>query len=286
MDITIENNENYCECYMKNQSIDEVIYGIQNKHFVVYGAGSFANKFLRTVCRMGYIDNYLYSVVTKKDKNDMDSIRTIETVDRNTCIMVAAHDRNSIQMEHTLFKLGFKHYYIIYPYLVELGCGLPYKKNVEISVSEFIRKCMYGNYLAIIYLAIDDIVQHNGIGGELYIKYMNVFSKPKTSKSRFDALIDRVNYMRNTHIIEPYNIKINLDEHFILDGTHRIMIAKYFGIKTLRADLYHTEYRFYRDVFLDGKYISDSDMEAYFSLTEQNYIEKTRIEKLEQEIEV
>ena len=113
---------------MKETSYEELINSIRNNHFVVYGAGSHADKFLQILKHLGFEDNYLYSAVTRKDKDDKAELRLIHEVDRNKLIMIAAHDKNAKQMEQTLKELGFRNYYLIYPHLIELVCGLPYKK--------------------------------------------------------------------------------------------------------------------------------------------------------------
>ena len=266
--------------YMKINTYEEIINSVSKEKFIVYGKGAHADKFLHFIRRLGFGDNYLYSVVSRKRENTNDCL--IQNVNRNQLVIVAAHDKNSKEMEQTLKELGFKNYYLIYPHLIEFGCGLPYKKNVDMNVSEFLKDCLYGNYLSIIYLAIDDIVNSNGIGCDLYIKYMNIYSHPDTSKKRLETLVDRVSHISECYEPEPYNIKVNPKECFLLDGSHRTILAKYFGIDILKADLYDISFEQYDLFYGGGVYLSDEALSKYFCQDECELIINTRINKLGQ----
>ncbi len=266
---------------MKNDSYEDIINTICSEKFVVYGAGAYANKCRDIVITLGCEDNYLFNVVSNNCEDDCKEIGLIKDVDRNEVVIIAAHDTNAQEMEENLKKLGFTRYYNIFPHLIELGCGMPYKKNVNININDFLKSCLYGDYLAIIYLAIDDIVNGNDIGIKMYEKYMNFFSTTSTTNKRIESLERRVNETKKDSVAEAYNIKINPKEQFILDGSHRIVLAKYFGIQHLLADLYQTKLSQYI-TFLGGKYLSGEEFKKLYSEEEYQRINECRRRELGQ----
>lgn len=232
----------------------QILDKIKKNKFVVYGAGGHGQKFVKAIAQMGYGNNFVGFVVTERQAKDGEGIKEIKNIDRNHFVVIAAHDRNSVQMEDTLKNLGFTQYVSIYPYLIDFCCGTSYLKNQTVCVKDIFfdclnRYCFYSAYPVVVYLAIDYIMEKNNVGKNLYFKLIGKYAKEKTSYQRWDALVERTRNYSINRVPEPFAVKINPVQRFVLDGYHRIVLSKYFGITDILADFYDTDFDKYRDMF-------------------------------------
>ncbi len=236
------------------KTYEQILDKIKSNKFVVYGAGGHGKKFVKAITQMGYENNFAGFVVTERQESDPIGIKEIKNIDRNCFVVIAAHDRNSLQIEDTLKHLGFAQYVSIYSYLIDFCCGTPYLKNQIECVEEIFQDCLqkycfYAPYPVVVYLAIDYIMERNSVGKNLYLKLIGNYAKEKTSYLRWNALVERtMNYKINREP-ESFSIKINPKERYVLDGYHRIVLSKYFGITDILADFYDMEFDKYRDMF-------------------------------------
>ena len=247
----------------REDSYEIIIDKIKNNPFIVYGAGGHATKFVQAVEEMGYRHNILGFAVTENVGNNK-KIQVIEAVDRDTFIVIAAHDKNARQMERTLKKLGFQKYISIYPYLIEICYGEAYQIGETIDVDSFLEECKYGNYLAVHYLAIDYIMGNNNIGKDLYMHVLGNCSNEQTTKQRWESFSTRVDNYKRGIGFEAYHIKINPQDKFILDGYHRICLAKYFGIRKIKADYFNTDIQKYNSMTFRSMW-TDDEIKTWFS---------------------
>lgn len=236
------------------ETYEQILNKIQCNKFVVYGAGGHGQKFVKAITQMGYGKNFMGFAVTQRQRDDPDGIKEIQLIDRNCFVVIAAHDRNSVQMEETIKSLGFTQYVLIYPYLIELCCGTPYLKSQTVCVEDIFQDCLkrhtfYSAYPVVIYLAVDSIMGRNRVGKNLYLKLIGKYAKEKTSYQRWDALVERTKNYHINRLPEPFMIKINPIQGYVLDGYHRIVLSEYFGITELLADFYDTDFDTYRDMF-------------------------------------
>ena len=241
----------------------QIIDKLKENKFVVYGAGGHGKKFVQAITNIGLSKNFMGYAVTD-NKNNQD-IKTIYEVDKEQLIIIAAHNVNSKQMETILKENGFQNYEIIYPYLIELCCGIPIKKNVMLNIKEFVANCYSANYLAIIYLAIDCVLGNNKFGKDLYIKMFEVTSDKQTAYKRWEALKARIINYKNSKEIEKYNVKINFRQKYILDGAHRIMMAFYFGVDNLLADDYEMDRKEYNAIFQQDLFYDENILNIFSS---------------------
>lgn len=254
---------------------EHIINEIKNNKFVIYGAGGHGQKFLKAITQMGYKNNFLGFAVTEHQAKDVDGIEEIKNIDRNCLIVIAAHDRNSAQMEYTLEKLGFKRYVSIYSYLIDFCCGVSYLKNQTVCVKDIFMDCLskyyfYSAYPIVLYLAVDYIMGKNNVGKSLYLKLIGKYGKEATAEQRWEALVERTRNYNINRLAEPFAIKINPTQRFVLDGYHRIVLSRYFGITDILADFYDIDFEQYRDMFWGN----DSLM-SLFTQEEANIIAKT-----------
>lgn len=236
------------------ETYEQILDKIKKNKFVVYGAGGHGQKFVKAIAQMGYENNFAGFAVTECQTKDADGIREIKNIDRNHFVVIAAHDRNSVQMEDTLKRLGFTQYVSIYPYLIDFCCGTSYLKNQTVCVEDIFRDCLsrhclYSAYPIVVYLAIDYIMGENNVGKNLYFKLIGNYAKEKTSYQRWDALVERTRNYNMNRLPEPFAVRVNPVQKYVLDGYHRIVLSRYFGIKNILADFYDTDFDRYRDMF-------------------------------------
>lgn len=229
---------------MKNQyTTDEFINILQTSKFVIYGAGFWAQRFYNCLKKLGCENNVIAFAVTEQSNNGDKTlfnkeIKLIENVDCNQKIIIAAHNNSTAQMKKTLDDLNFCDYIMLYPYLVQMELGTPIKTNQEINVCEFISQMPDIYYMTIIYLAIENYFHKNKNGDELYIKMQSEFADRKTAVRRLKALHSKISTYSKDISLNDVNVKLNMENNVIIDGNHRMALAKFFNIESVFADIY------------------------------------------------
>lgn len=215
-------------------------YIVHNDHIVIYGAGSIGQRFYGDLQRRG-MDNKVegFAVTTPGDVNNIlgQPVKDILDYSKDYAIVIAVHKVLYDEMRDYLDFHQYGNYYGIATDYLDYHYGKPIKTNVFIDVKELVRN-IRKSYSHVIYLiAIEEISKKtNTIGISLYEKYMSSFCDKKTASKRVDALIRRVNTYYNDD--DKYNIKINKNKTFVIDGTHRLMLAYNYGKCAIAADVY------------------------------------------------
>lgn len=211
----------------------------QNDHIVIYGAGSIGQRFYGDLQRRG-MDNKVegFAVTTPGDTNSLlgQPVKDILDYSKDYAIVIAVHSVLYNEMRDYLDSHKYSNYYGIAADYVDYHYGKPIKTDVIVDVEELV-KSIRKSYAHVIYLfAIEEISKKtNTIGISLYEKYMSSFCDKKTASKRVDALIRRVNTYYND---DKYNIKINKNKTFVIDGAHRLMLAYNYGKKMIGVDIY------------------------------------------------
>lgn len=229
---------------MNNQyTTDEFVKILQASKFVIYGAGFWAQRFYDCLKKLGCENNVIAFAVTEQcnngDKTLFDKeIKLIENIDCNQKIIIAAHNNSTAQMKKTLDDLNFCDYIMLYPYLVQMELGTPIKTNQEINVCEFISQMPDIYYMTIIYMAIENYFHKNDNGDELYIKMQSEYTDINTAVRRLKALHNKISKYSEDIALNDVNVKLNMENNVIIDGNHRMALAKYFNIERIFADIY------------------------------------------------
>lgn len=219
-------------------SYSEVVAKISTQEFYIYGAGGYGKKVEKAIRKMGLQDNFLGYAVTVKKDSDNPLLLEIADVDPKKLIIIATHYVNSKQMENILIDLKIDNYIFIYPYLTELSLGLPYETFVKFNTRKLVSEYTHLNFCAVLYLAIESIINDTELGKKLYIKMTMIKSNEQTALLRWKNLVYRVNLYKNGGM-EEYPIQVSTDYKIVLDGAHRLMLAYYFEMPEILADLYH-----------------------------------------------
>lgn len=255
---------------------EKILDKLAKEKFIVYGTGGHADKFVKAIRRKGIHSNILGFAVSSNNQLN-DNCECIEDINKERLIVIAAHDKNSREMEQNLIRLGFKNYVLVYPYMTEICFGSPYETDVMLDIDEFMKECSYGNYLAIYYLAVECADGKNDFGDKLYLKVMKLSSEEETANRRWDSMISRTQSYRKNCKAEDFPIKVNIRQKYILDGFHRMALAKYFGIKKLKSDLFDTDLNYYNSMTFRSMW-ADDDLNSYFLEKEKEQIIRVRKE--------
>ena len=228
---------------------------INDNQFFIYGAGFAASRFYRCLVDLHCENNVAGFAVTEWKPKQVSlfekKIVPIESVSRDTFVLIAAHNRTGHEMQDILVNNGFKNFLNVYPYIMEMEYGLPVKINQLVDVNNFINNMLSTFYYpAFIYLAIDSYLNQNELGIDLYKRSTATYTSMQTAEIRWQQFKDKIDiYTKDFALNEDYPIKINLKHNILFDGMHRLMLAKYFKIPQIYADIYDFEKKIYFKAF-------------------------------------
>lgn len=258
----------------KNEEFNRIIKKIENEKFIVYGAGGHGKKFVKAIIKRGCYNNFVGYAVTKSQEMDK-QISEISDVCRNQLVIIAAHEKNAKQMEKKLLDLGFQNYINIYPYMTELYWGTPYLVDKLVNVEKVVAESRFINYRIALYAGIDSVIKKNEYGEDIYLKTLQLTSDKETARIRWEAFQKRIDRYEKKHEIEKYNIQIDPENKYILDGTHRLMLAYYFKIPQIKSDFFRVSMQ-ERDDFYNDSIYEDDVFLKHFTLDEQSYINEIK----------
>ncbi len=216
---------------------------ITQQNIVVYGAGHIARKFLKAMKIYHCDQNVLCFIVSSpgQDEKTIDGIpiRTIDwlTEHKDLLVCIAVHEALQYDITVTLQTIGVSRYIWIYPCLYELLLGLPVRTNVKIDLDDIVRTCMGDYRLAIRYAAIEQYFGKNEIGFDMYKRAQALHSSPETAEERLTAFCRLIEEWQKNGYDEQSRIAINTG-YEIIDGNHRVALARYYGQKKIVCDVY------------------------------------------------
>ena len=224
---------------------DDFLLIIKKQKFYVYGAGSMGKRFIKCLENMGIKQNFLGYVVTEENH----TYKSILDIPRESYVIISTHNETAKEMERLLINNQFKHYYLLYPFLLELEYGKSIEKNKKINVNDLLNNLDSTPYYAILMLTIDSVIK--GYNNDaIYIKMMEKLSSDrKTALARSKEFYSRIiDYSKGNYNKENYPIKVNAEKDKIKDGAHRLMLAYYFGKTTINADIYDFKQEKYDEI--------------------------------------
>ena len=233
----------------KKLNTNHLIKKCAEGYFFIFGTGFVAERFLSELRRRG-IDSRLKGFVVSSRKNDIWNGYPVYEVNNieeygGEQVYIAVHERNYIQIKQILPDKIKKNCIWIYPYLADLEFGEPIKTHIKRAVSDLVKEDKNLCRIAIFSLVIDDIVQadEEEIGICIYRKYQNIFSNKRTTKEKERLFVKRILKYKNEGSHKKYPIKILEDNDAVIDGTHRLSLANYFGEKEILCNVYsYAEY--------------------------------------------
>lgn len=243
------------------KSFDHILEILKTEKFVVFGAGGHGKKFVESLKMWGVSENFAGYATTKGTLDG--SVKCIDAVPRSSQVVIAVHSATVDSVINYLVELGFSKYISIDRFLIEFCCGKPYDINGFVDINHFVEGSVKSNYLAALYAVVDCTVKKDVAGEEIYKKLIGVHGNKDTANKRWDSYLTRIQACLNGEY-KPYPIKINPTEKYILDGNHRIALARYFGLKEIAAQYFDCSFERYSSIFEQSCW-NDEKLSNYFS---------------------
>lgn len=250
-----------------------------DREFYVFGTGFVADMFCRALEEHGLTDHIRAFVVsgnygTEADRRHVFYGKPVLTVDEyknraDAPLYIAVHESVLKEVGEILTRRGLRGTWIC-PQLYSLLYGEPAAEKTEISPDEIIRRQAPGKYwLAVRYGAVRSYIEGTGEGEGPYLRAISLFSSRRTAELRLEALHRLTDDIR-TNGFDPEK-PILLDEDLrVIDGLHRIALARYLGCASVTCRLYRPsplydrvldERNFLTRVILDSSAFSEKDRE-------------------------
>ena len=223
--------------------IQDIIHWIRTRNFVIYGTGSIGKRFYRQVQRIGSCGNVVAFAETNVDGEkiiDNKMVESIYMVSKDTLVFIAAHEANALEMKNILETYEYQQYIWIYPYLFELELGDPLASDIPIHVNRILVSLKNVYKPAICYLSLKKYCNSNMDAGKLYIKMLKYYTSLDTGRKRWERFCQKIEKCRQDGFFQDFNIKVD-EKHRIIDGFHRLVLAKCFGVNILSCDVYHCD---------------------------------------------
>ena len=252
--------------------IVDVLHSLKTRHFVIYGNGYIARRFYHIIKNFGLKHNVLNVAVSDYSPHDIGvdgkPLCSINDVNRNAFIVLAVHDAVADEMKRTLIELGFEDYIWIHPYLVDMEIGPPIKIDYLIP-TDILIKCLPSAYSwAIYYLTVADFVDKDIYHGSLYVRFLSTYITRETAVKRWERYQRCIeDYLRNGYR-QDYSVLVN-EAYELIDGSHRLVLAKYFRVKAIYANVYtgHKDFYFQKGLGKDI-ILGDLDLPKYYTADE------------------
>ncbi len=250
---------------------------LKKNRIIIYGTGFVARLFYEALAHHKIEQSIKCFVVSDPIPRDrifkelpVVSVQSlIEKEDEIICI--AVHEVIRGEIETVLLNKGITSYVWIYPYLFEMMMGQPLIKGKEFLVDDIIRQCL--DYrIAIRYLAIENYYHHNNNGFFIYKKAQTLYMNETTAEHRVEQFKLLIQKWENDGYCKEYPILVD-ERSKILDGNHRITLAKYFGIKKVKCDVYKCQSQYAGWIGADAMFEKNVIMNAGFSEADLNEIE-------------
>jgi len=224
-------------------NVDELLKILSQKKIIIYGIGHVGMKFFYALKKHRLEKNIISFAVSTplEGQSNIDGIpiRSIEELDNQESVIVciAVHEAWKEKIAH---KLKIVEYIWIYPFLYELLLGHPIELDVNVDLNRMIKTCMGDYRLAVRYMAIEQYFKKNKVGYDIYIKAASLYCDKRTAEERLLKFIELVHNWEHFGYDKSSQVLINT-QYEIIDGTHRIATARYFGQKKIICNIFSNE---------------------------------------------
>lgn len=223
------------------QATAELLETMQEKKIIIYGAGNIAARFYAVLSRTGIEQNVHAFAVTKPGEERSFCGKKVISVDEipvnpGYMVCVAVHESIKDDLFHELKIRKITNCVWVYPHLFRMFIGTPVQENVFVPVDDIVRNC-FDYRIAVRYLAIEQYYGKNTFGYDLYVRAMALSCDQTTAEKRLTQFQNLIHSWE----ISGYQQKkkICLDEgNAILDGAHRVTLAKYHGMESVCCDIF------------------------------------------------
>lgn len=243
---------------------------MREEYFLVYGNGFVAKRFYRCIKKYHCLDKFAGIVVTNANGRvgaDGKIVRSISRADKKFLILIAVHNANAKEIEYHLANLGADHFIWIYPNLIDLELGEAIKNDCRMNLHNILDRNCNNYVLAIYYLSLVDYCHNNYYDGSLYMKFCSSYIEASTAKKRWESFKRRIDNGIKNGYKQDCNIKIN-EDCVLIDGFHRVALARYFDIQEIYADMYSGHGEFYTESCAGNILLADQELLKYYTRDE------------------
>lgn len=223
------------------ECLDQLLDLLRERVILIYGAGNIAGRFYEALSIRDLAQNVGGFVVTNSQGKSEFCGQPVISPDEirqgpETFVCIAVHESVRDGIVRELERRGILDYVWVTPFLTSLFAGDPMQRNVDREVDDLIRA--NDDYRAAIrYLVIQSYYHAGGPGADLYLRAQGLSCGPATAKLRLEQFY-RLIQAWETGGYDPEHI-ISVDENnIVLDGMHRLSLAKYHGLERVRCDVY------------------------------------------------
>lgn len=257
--------------------LKDILNLIKTNRFVIYGNGFIGKRFIKQIERMNCKKQISAIVVTNLEgdcNSRKDGLQSVYEISKDSLVFIAAHESVATEMRKVLESIGVSNYIWIYPYLIELELGEPIERNRKVTIIDLISNLSKSYAAAIYYLTIKEYCQNHTYDGSLYKKMTSHYTTEHTAEKRWEIFRRKIEYCQENGFCQDCNIKV-LENNNLIDGMHRLTLAKYFGKKYLYADVYAGKGSFYSQNGVGGNvFIQEEDLPLYYTSKEIDVIKK------------
>ena len=227
--------------WMEVNDVSQLLDALKTHKVVIYGTGYVATRFYNSLKEYGVDGNVECFITTEGSKDTIDG-KGILSIDKfenaaNIIICIAVHESIKDEIVEILEGRGISNFLWIYPFQYALMLGKPISKGIKVPIKLIMNQCYNDYRMAVRYLAIENYYNKNDVGYEIYVKTMALHCSKKTALNRLQQFIFLI---KNWEINGYDKIKpvIILENNELLDGTHRVAVASYFGQSYIVCDVF------------------------------------------------
>jgi hypothetical protein len=253
--------------------IDSFNETIAGKKIIIYGAGFVATRlFYRALKDNGLASEIECFCVSKKEDDitqiyqipliELDELR----VDNHAVVCIAVHETIKDEIVQSLEAHQINNYIWVYPHIYEMVFGVP-RRNIKMNVQEILCANRNEYMIPLRYAAIENFYGKNTWGIGIYLKYLKLWNREKTANKRWERFKQMIIGWERYGYDSSKCISIN-GEGLILDGEHRMALAKYFGQEHIMCDVYEKKKVDIEDIYGAGAVLRKEQL-VQFGFTAQ-----------------
>ncbi|MCM1047761.1 MAG: hypothetical protein NC433_04975 [Clostridiales bacterium] len=229
--------------FYTKMNINELLEQLSQNNIVIYGTGHVGMIFFRVLKEHGLKNNIACFAVSThiNNKNEIEGIPVLtveEIVNLNKVIVcIAVHESLRDEIIHILIQREIRKYIWIYPFMHELLMGSPIETGIYVDLDRIMRNYKKEYALAVRYMALEQYFGKSEIGYDIYIRANSLHCERKTAEKRLENFCKLICNWTEHGVDKNSRILINT-QYQIIDGFHRIVIARYFKQRELKCNIY------------------------------------------------
>ena len=217
--------------------LKEFLQALGEKRILFYGCGFAAEMFYRGLAEQNLLDRVDGVVVTGPAGNrefhgfKVTAYKDTDTAGKLICLAVHNSIRNEIRLKPGDTGVS------VYPFLYELLYGKCLEERLSGVEEILFRQPRENNWITLRYCGVRGLEEDSSRLTELYVRGQAMHSSRETARKRLEEMKRLLRSVKDRGLSPDYPILV--DENCrIIDGLHRLAIARYLGIGEIRCRVY------------------------------------------------